>query len=200
LDIVKLSSTSFLLTLDGEANLDIYLLSDSAYLKAYLPGTVNSSNIIFVPSTIQAPVYDQISIPSSVANVDLVGVSKVDWLLQDNQDGTMDLATTNSGDFRLSAGITNLIQALSIKLKTQKGTVYALPDFGLSFKVGTMNSDFRAQDIYNDITNLITSDPRFSGVSGLQIQMAGPALIINLGVQVTGQTGVFPIGFSFGNQ
>lgn len=195
LDIVSLSQTSFLLTLDGEANLDIYTLADSAYLKAYLPGTVNSSNVIFIPSEIQSPEYDQISIPTSVANVDLVGLSKVDWLLQPNTTGGVDVAVTNTGDFRLSAGITNLVQALNTMMGTTIGTSYANPTFGLSFKIGSSVADFKATDIYNQITNLITSDPRYSGVSGLQINQQGPTLGVNLAVGLSGISGIFPLGF-----
>ena len=194
LDIVPLSQVSFLLTLDGAANLDNYTLADKAYIQAYLPGTVNSQNVIFVPSDLQSPAYDQISIPSSVANVDLVGLSKVDWLL----DQYGDLAVTNTGDFRLSAGITNLIQALSIKFGTQLGTSLTDPTFGLGVKAGTSIADFTAPDIYKQIVNMVTADPRFSGVSGLQVTLDGPSLGINLLVQLAGINGVFPVAFSFG--
>lgn len=190
-NIVQLSLSSFLLTLDGLANLDVFTIADQAYIQAYLPGTVNSQNVIFVPSALQAPIYDQISIPSSVANVDLVGLSKVDWLLS-NQD----LAITNTGDFRLAAGIPNLIQALSIKLGTKVGTSLLNPDFGLPFKVGSMNSDVRVSDLYNNIVNLITADPRFSAVTGLQVTLDGPSLNISMGVQLAGIQGLFPVGFT----
>ena len=192
INIVQLSQTSFLLTLDGLANLSNFTVTDQAYIQAYLPGTVNSQNVIFIPSDFQTPNFDQISIPSSVANVKLVGLSKVDWLLTPQGD----LATTNVGDFRLAAGITNLIQALAIKFGTKINTSLLNPGFGLGFKVGSMNSDFNAKGVYNQIVNMVTADPRFQGVSGLQITLNGPSLGINLGVQIAGQTGVFPVGFS----
>ena len=52
LNISVLSQTSFLITLDGLANLENFKVVDSAYMQAYLPGTVNSQNVIFVPSDI----------------------------------------------------------------------------------------------------------------------------------------------------
>ena len=192
INIVSLSQTSFLLTLDGLANLSTFTVADQAYIQAYLPGTVNSQNIIFIPSDIQTPDFDQISIPSSVANVKLVGLSKVDWLLTPQGD----LATTNVGDFRLAAGITNLIQALAIKFGTKLKTSLLNPDFGLGFKVGTMNADVNAKDLYNQIVKMVIADPRFQAVSGLQVTLNGPSLGVNLGVQIAGQTGVFPVGFS----
>jgi hypothetical protein len=193
IDTVMLSPTTFLLTLDGLANLDVFTTADQAYLQAYLPGTVNSQSTVWIPSAQTAPPYDQINIPSSVSNVNLVGLSKVDWLL----DPYGDLAVTNTGDFRLAAGIPNLIQALTIKFSTQINSALLNPNFGLSVKPGTMVSDTTASDIYNEIVNLITADPRFSGVDGLQVNIQPPGVMINLGVQLAGIQGVFPVGFQF---
>jgi hypothetical protein len=156
LDIVTLSQTSFLLTLDGLPNLD-----------------------------------GGISIPASVSNVNLVGLSKVDWLL--NQYG--DIVIDNQGDFQLAAGITNLVQALSIKFNTRAGTSLLNPTFGLSLAPGAMISDTSATTIYNQISNLITSDPRFTGLTGFQVNLSPPSAIINLSVQLAGIQGVFPISF-----
>lgn len=191
LDIITLSQTSFLLTLDGLPNLDGFTVINQAYIQAYLPGTVNSQNVIWMPSSLQTPAYDQISIPSSVANVDLVGLSKVDLLLTP----TGDLAINNTGDWQLAAGITNLIQALTIKFSTGLGTSLLDPGFGLGVKAGTMVSDTSAAIIFNEINNLITADPRFSGISGLQVSIQPPNLIISLGVSLSGLRGVFPVSF-----
>ena len=190
--IKNISQTSFLLTLDGLANLSVFTTTDQAYIQAYLPGTVNSQNVIFVPSDLPSPPDDMINIPTSVANVNLVGLSKVDWLLTPQGD----LAITNVGDFRLAAGITNLIQALTIKLGTRLGTSLLNPDFGLSVAPGVMVSDTSASDIYNQITNLITADPRFSAISGLQVNVQPPMVGISLGVQLAGIQGLFPISFT----
>lgn len=191
IDIVTLSPTSFLLTLDGLANLNIFTIANQAYIQAYLPGTVNSQNAIWIPSDIQTPSYDQISIPSSVANVNLVGLSKVDWLL----DQYGDIAINNTGDFRLSAGITNLIQALVLKFSTPLGSSLLEPTFGLGVKVGSSNADLNSKDLYNQIVAQITADSRYQAVSGLQISLDGPSLNINMSVQISGQRGVFPVGF-----
>lgn len=191
INIETLSQTSFVLTLDGLANLDSFTVENLAYIQAYLPGTVNSQNVIWVPSNLETTVDDQISIPSSVANVNLVGLSKVDWLLTPQGD----IATDGQGDFQLAAGLPNLVQALAIKFGTIINTSLLNPDFGLSVKPGTMVSDTSAGDIYNEIVNLITADPRFSGISGLQVNVTPPSVGINLGVQLSGIKGVFPISF-----
>lgn len=197
LGISRISDTSFLLTLDGAPNLGNFLLADGAYLQAYLPGTVNSQNKIFIPSDLPSPTNDNLTIiPPNVAAKDpLTGISKVDLLLTD----TGDLAVNDFGDFRFSYGLTNIIQSLKIKLGSIKGTLLTHPEFGLGVKVGTSSADIDLQNLYNSINKTIQEDPRFTGVDTLQISLNGPVLSINLNVRVAGQTGVFPISFKLDN-
>ncbi len=191
LGIDRLSDTSFLLSLDGEANLDNFTLADQAYIQAYLPGTVNSQQKIFIPSELPVPNDPNIIVPTSVQSDTLVGLSKVDWLLTEKGD----LATNSFGDFRFAAGITNIIQCVKLKLSTPKGKVLLHPEYGLGLTPGMMNSDVNVQDIFNSINKLIEEDPRFQGLDSLQINLRGPTLSISMGVQLAGQSGVFPLTF-----
>jgi hypothetical protein len=191
LGIDRHSDTSFLITLDGESNLDNYLLSDSAYLQVYLPGTVNSQQKIFIPSEIGVPNDPNIVIPSSTASDPLVGLSKVDWLITDSGD----IAVNSFGDFRLAAGITNIIQALKLKIGTPKGSLLLHPDFGLGIRAGVMNTDLSAEDIFNNLNKMVEEDPRFQGLESLHIEINGPTLALNMGVSIAGQQGVFPLSF-----
>lgn len=195
LDIDRLSDTTYLITLDGEANLDNFLIADKAYIQAYLPGTVNSQQKIFIPSDLPVPNDPNIIPPASTQQDTLVGLSKVDWLLTDKGD----VATNSYGDFRLSAGMTNIIQALRIKFGTERGKVLLHPEFGLGVAVGTPNSEVDVQEIYNSVSKMIKLDPRFQGVSTLQIQLSGPTLSISVGVKIAGQRGVFPVTFQLPN-
>lgn len=191
LGIDRLSDVSFLLTLDGDANLDNFTTVDGAYLQAYLPGTVNSQQKIFIPSDLPVPNDPNIIVPTSVASDTLVGLSKVDWLLTEKGD----IAVNSFGDFRFAAGMTNIIQAVKLKLVTPKGTVLLHPTYGLGLRAGIMNSDVDVQDIYNSINKLIEEDPRFQGLDSLQINLNGPTLSISMGVVLAGQQGVFPLTF-----
>lgn len=192
LGIDTLSTTSFLLTLDGEPNLGNYTLASKAYIQAYLPGTVNSQQKIYIPSDIAVPVSPTIIMPSAATGDPLTGISQVDWLLTDSGD----VAINNFGDFRLSYGLTNIIQALKIKMTTQLGTVLLHPDFGIGLRPGMSISDITAQKIYDSLNSLIAADPRFQGLGSLQIQINGSTLSINMAVKITNQNGVFPINFT----
>lgn len=192
LNIDTLSATSHLITLDGLANLDNFTLSDLSYLQAYLPGTVNSQQKIFIPSDLPVPNDPNIQVPASTANDPLTGLSKVDFLLTDSGD----LALNNFGDLRLASGMTNIIQALKIKVGTQLGTVLLHPDFGLGVKVGSMTSEFSTNDIFSQLNKMIQADSRFQGIDTLQVTLNGPVLSINMGVLLAGRQGIFPINFN----
>lgn len=191
LGIDRLSDTSFLITLDGAPDLDGFTTVDQAYLQAYLPGTVNSQQKIFIPSDLPADSGPTIIQPASTQGDPLAGLSKVDWLLTESGD----VARNSYGDFRLSAGMTNLIQALKTKIGSKKRTILAHPGFGLGIEPGVMNSDITAQQIFDDVNDLVKEDPRFQGVSSLQIELNGPKLVINMSVVIAGNQGVFPLTF-----
>lgn len=191
LGIDRLSDTSFLLTLDGAPDLDGFTTTDLAYLQAYLPGTVNSQQKIFIPSDLPASNDPNIVPPASTQSDPLTGLSKVDWLL--TEDG--DVARNSYGDFRLSAGMTNLIQALKTKIGTTKGRVLVHPGFGLGIQPGVIAADVSAQQIYDDLNDLIREDQRFQGIASLQIEIDGPKLLISMGVMIAGQQGIFPLTF-----
>lgn len=194
LDIETLSATSFLITLDGLPNLDNFTLASGAYLQAYLPGTVNSQQKIFIPSDLPAtdPTSSNIVVPAGTSSDPFTGLSKVDWLL----DGNGDVATNSYGDFRYSYGMTNIIQALQIKFGTIQGKFLLHPTFGLSLTPGMSTADANAQDIYNQINQMITQDPRFQGVTSLKINLVGPTLTISLAISLPNIQGVFPISFT----
>jgi hypothetical protein len=91
--------------------------------------------------------------------------------------------------------MTNLIQALKTKIGSKKGTILTHPGFGLGIEPGVINSDITAQQIFDDMNDLVKEDPRFQGISSLQIELNGPKLVINMSVTIAGNQGVFPLTF-----
>jgi hypothetical protein len=191
LGIETLSSTSFLLTLDGLPNLQNFVTVDRAYIQVYLPGTVNSQQKIFIPSDIPVANQPNIIIPALASADPLSGLSLVDLLLTD----TGDLAVNNYGDFRIAYGMTNIVQALRIKFGSKAGTILLHPEFGLDVQPGSINSTIQAQDIFRSINQMIQADTRFAGIATLQLVLNGPELTINVGVILAGNNGVFPLSF-----
>jgi len=189
--IETISEGTILLTFDGVPNLDSLLLVDTALIQAYLPGTVNSQDQIYIPTDLPSDPDDGIKLPNGVLADSIVGLSKVDFLLTDD----MDVAINSYGEFRYAAGMTNLVQALKIKFSTERGSLMSHPEFGLGIKPGSMNSDLEIKELYKQIDTMIKADSRFAGVGTMQIRLNGPALEISVLVRLRNLTGVIPITF-----
>jgi len=188
------NGNGYLLTLNGEPNLGIFVTADGAYVQAYLPNTTNSQQKIFIPSDLAPPTYPgQLNIlpPSVAASDPLTGLSGTDLLLTD--DG--DLALNSYGDFLISYGLTNLIQALRILFTTTLNSFLIHPEYGLGVQPGTSISDLNVQELFKQINSQVTQDPRFASVTSLQIQANPPNLTISLGVSLPNMQGTLPVSF-----
>jgi hypothetical protein len=191
INIEKINDTNFLITVDGLDNLGIFTTSANAKMQAYLPGTVNSQDQIFIPSDLPVP-EDLATRPVPATKDDeLTGLSKIDILLGDDND----IAVDAFGDLRLSYGLTNIFQALKLKFITEPGQLLRFPSFGSGLRPGMSNADINAQNVYNIISALIAQDPRFSGIERLQITQEGPIFTVNLSVFIANGLGVYPISF-----
>ena len=191
INIEKINDTNFLISLDGLDDLEIYTTLDKARVRAYLPGTTNSQNQIFIPSDLPASDVTNTRPISGLSQDSLVGLSKVDWLLQDNGDVALDVY----GDIKLAAGLTNLVQALKLKFLTPVGKLLKHPDFGVGLKAGSSSANLNASDIYRQIKNTVLADKRFSSIESLEVILNGPTLTINLSVGYN-KNEVLPLTFN----
>lgn len=190
-DIEKITDTTYLITVNGLADLDNLKISENARMIAYLPGTVNSQNTIFIPSTQAAPEQDDTFKVPFLDEDELTGISRVNWLLTDNGD----IATDARGEIMLANGLTNLIQALKLMVITRKNSLIRHPEYGLGISPGTSVADIAAKDIFNDINEMIAQDPRFNSIDRLTFNIKPPVLEINLSIRLASSNGLFPIEF-----
>jgi hypothetical protein len=190
-NIEKITDSNYLITVDGLDNLSILKTSEDAKMVAFLPGTVNSQNMIYIPSDEAAPDGDDTFNIPYLEEDELSGLSKIDWLLTD----TGDLALDATGDFRLANGLTNIVQAIRQKIVTKKGSLFAHPNYGLGVSPGTSHADILAGDIFDDMRDMIEQDPRFSGIERLILDIKGPVLSIKAEIALIGNRGLLPINF-----
>lgn len=191
IDIEKINSTNYLVTVDGLDNLDAYTITDNAKMKAFLPGTVNSLDQIYIPSELEAT-ETVLSRPiPSTAGDPLVGLSKVDWLIGENNDVVID----SFGNFKLAAGLSNLIQALKMKFSTQPGKLLKHPEYGAGLTPGVSTADLNNSDVISQIVKSIENDPRYGKILSLKVEKNGPTYSVGLAVTLADGSGVFPISF-----
>lgn len=179
-----------IITLDGESDLQKFLVSNSARLESFLPATVNSQKIIYIPSTIATTIEPETKAIPGVDEFDpLLSVSGVDLLLM--PDG--DLAITPDGDIRLAYGLANIVQTVKLALSTPKGSVLQHPEYGLAIKVGTSIADVDASELLKSVKAMFSRDSMFSGIRAASIIQSGPILKLMLDVGIAGTSQFIPI-------
>lgn len=179
-----------ILTLDGTQDLQRFLITDSAKLETFLPGTVNSQQVIYIPSTVVIPEEPNTKAIPGVDEFDpLLSVSGVDLLL--TPDG--DLAITPDGDVRLAYGLANIVQTVKLALATPKGSLIQHPEYGMPIKIGASTSDVDANEILKSVKAMFAKDSMFSGVRAAAIAKEGPALRLTLDIGISGTSQFVPI-------
>lgn len=190
LNINKVSEGNIVVTLDGAADLDKYKVSANAYLHAFLPDTVNSHQLIYIPSNDAADDNSELAkIPGIDAYDHLLELGGVDLLLTSDND----LAVTSDGDCRLAYGLQSFVQRAKITLGTPQGSLIRHPNFGLPLAVGQSIADLDFPSLAQSCRDLFKEDPSFDGVVGVSISQAGPALTINMSLAISGQETPLPV-------
>lgn len=190
-NIEKINESNYLITVDGLANLDNLQTIQSARMRAYLPGTINSQMSIYIPSNDVAQDDDRIKEIPRLKDDELTRISKIDFLLTENND----IALDSYGDIRLSNGYNNLVQAIKLKVITQRNTLLRHLDQGIGVRPGVSSADISNSQIANELNTMIVADPRFDGLDRLDIFLEGATLKMSMIVKIKNSTGIIPISF-----
>ena len=195
-------SGELILELSGDTDLDRYKLAEAAHIRIFKQGTINSSFFILIPSEDVLDDNASSDIPWFLQSSDTTEKrQKVDLLL----NTTGDLNFDPTGDFQLSYGLENSVQAIKLKITVEAGELRRHPEHGLIPLVGSGNKDIA--DIKNKLSESIVSnvqaDERFAGIDRLDItyneitdNTSAVKLGITLIVQLSGSGQLVPITFS----
>lgn len=181
-------------SLDGDFDLEKYKVADSAVLHAFLPDTINSQSLIYIPSD-QEPIendYLTKDIPTIDTLDPMVLAGGVDLLLDSNKD----LIITQDGDSRLASGLTNIIQNAEIALSIKQGQLLLHRGFGLPVAVGDSSADVDVNSAASSIKKMFSNDPTFSRVGRVTINKNGPTVSIQASAVVAGTKSFLPLSFA----
>ncbi len=188
-----ISEIQTIITVDGEADLARFKLSEKPSMLVYAPNTVNSKMLIAVPTTTPVNVPGNIQINPSERDLTNIGyVAKSDFLLINYQDGTSDIAFLGS-DVAIAEGMTNLVQAANIKLRTKRGELVNDPDFGNPIEAGDSLAEFDANVSVAQLSALFAQDSRFNRVAAARIQVEGRAAKIDILLDVVKSQAYLPL-------
>lgn len=187
------SPTQSVIQVDGLPDMGRFLVLDEAVLEAFLPDTVNSQQIIYIPSQDPSGLDDNKT--KAIPGVDefdpMIAVGGIDWLLTDDND----LVITPDGDNRLAVGLTNIIQRARIIINTKRGSLLGHPNFGLPVSAGQSIAEMSASEMLKLTQQAFAEDNSFTGVRGASINIKGPTALIALSLEVAGVSQLVPVGF-----
>ncbi len=190
LGIRQSSPSTFVLTLSGEPDLEAFTTNAVAVMSAYLPGTVNSRQIFYIPSDGAPSLDDNLaSIPGVDPYDPLLRIGGVDWLL----DKALDLVVTPYGDNPLAIGLIALTQGAQVAFSSPKGNLQQHPGWGLGIKVGTSVADMDLPSLIQDLDTFFGSDPALAGLQSVNILLRGPNLLIDAQLGVRGLDRTIPV-------
>lgn len=194
LSIRKLSDKVVVVGLDGIPNLERFVLTETALLFAFLPGTINSTQIIYIPSQVPAaqPDFQAPGNPNINPFDSLLQVGGVDILLtQDN-----DIFMTPDGDSRYAVGLQNITQVVRLALSTPKGSLLLHPEYGLTLQPGTNVADLTADQVLAQLRTTFRFDPMFTNFTSASVILAPPAAQITATIGIAGWPTEIPITFN----
>ena len=177
--------------MDGNPDLDRLSTADGAKMVFYKPMTVNSSDLIYIPTNTILPndLPERLKPIEFFPDVDgLQKLSGIDFLLTQGND----IAINSKGEIGLAGGLTNLIQALRIKAITPRGSLIRHPLFGFGIEPGTAITDVELNDLKEVAVESIRSDRRFGDMTEIQLEFAKNALKINGVTNLAGNNNLLP--------
>lgn len=183
IDVV--SSVEAIITVKGEADLARFTIAANAKLKAFLPNTINSNQLIAIPSASAINIPGNMRINPDKEDLTLITLTaKADFMLNFDKQNTADIAFTGA-DVKIARGMTNIIQAANIKVLTPRGDLLQDPTFGNPVKIGSSTADIDVADTLTQLSSMYEQDPRFHNIIAGRVVLKTNALIVDmvLGVQ-----------------
>lgn len=182
---VQLSGINdWVITLDGLPNLNRFTTSARAKLETYLPGTVNSTQSIFIPSQTQPSPFDEdlLAVPGVDVFDPLLQAAGVDMSISDRND----LIVTTAGDNPLAYGLGGIVQRVRLILSTRQGALLQHPRFGFNANAGANLADMNLQNLTEDLSDLLSSESGIVSLQAVSADNKGPTLSITLQLGLVG--------------
>ena len=194
-NIDQVNAAQTILTFEDVPNkpLTIYKVSDNARIRVFAPNTVNSNMLVAIPSQSISDIPENLKITPEIE--DLTGIAKIaklDFLL--NSAG--DLVLSGGGEIAFAAGMTNIVQAAILKVRTKLNELLHLQGYGNSIQSGESTAEFDAQESLIALNDSFSNDPRFSGIRAGRIDINGPVAQIELVVGIAETSLTLPISVS----
>jgi hypothetical protein len=193
---IKKGLSTLILTLDGDPT-GLYKTRNQAYLHAYLPDTINSQSLVYIPSN-QDPLNSE-NIASNIPGIDefdpLVAVGGIDLAL----DSMNDLIIGPDGDGKYCWGLANIIQWTRIFLDIPLGQLQLHKEVGIGIGIGQSTADIQPGGLADSIRSSLIKCGIFSSIDKIQVSKNGPVSSVDIAASVFGYSQPIPISYQIKN-
>jgi hypothetical protein len=187
------NNDQLIITLNGDSDLDNYVVNQGAFIFHYARNTLNSSLFVMIPSRgVDAfPINAQETWFTKSLPQDLKRMG-VDLAISVDNDLVLD----NNGDFKLVYGLNNATQAAKLKFEIILGELIRNPTSGIQEIIGKYNNNELTQSIMTTIIeSALGGDDRFNGINGLGMVVLNNATYINVSLALAGSNTAIPLTF-----
>jgi hypothetical protein len=188
-------SGEIIIELDGDTDLNKYKISENAKMRVYKPNTVNSLFFVAIPNQAQPSSSNIGETPFFLESSSLdEKKAGVDLLIGD--DG--DILFGSTGDIQLNFGLSNALQAIKLKMLSEKGQSKRHPSYGLPSIMGQKIEDVSLikSALVGGINEMVSADPRFDRIEQIDVRKGeNNDMQIGLVVRMAGSGTLVPLSF-----
>ena len=188
-------SGEIVLELSGDSDLDKFKISENSVMRIYKPNTVNSLFFVAIPT-------DQALTETQIGETPFFLESKsedekragVDLLI----DESGDLVFSSNGDLQLNYGLSNALQAVKLKVLSERGQSKRHPEYGMPAIQGVKSNDPEAvkNTIVTGINEMIEADTRFDRIEQIDVKQGDKNdFRVGLIVRLAGTGTLVPLSF-----
>lgn len=190
--IKKVAPQYWVIALDGEANLGQYKPTDGVVVHSFDPYTVHSQQLVYLPSDNAPSLEDNGQYVPTQTDVErLLEVGYVDGALSN----TGDILIGADGDWRLTWGLASIIQWTRTCLSIPQGSLALHTGFGFPAMAGKSIADVSAKDVLSSLQAMFSSADAFAGIRSAAVEQTGPAIKVDLELEVRGSEALIPLTF-----
>jgi len=159
---------------------------DSIYLPFPADLTSGDLNIKINPNKLKKDVYDEL-------------LGRDVKLIKTTQGTTgvaqFNLALSPTGDLDVIAGKDNMMQAIDIKLNTERGELTPHPEFGIVSVIGNKGTRNLNFNLHLSLNDTMLSDGRIKELTNTYVKISGDVVSIRTNVNIIGKSSHIPLTF-----
>ena len=166
---------------------------------------ISAGDIVYIPypkEIVSGDINTKINMSKTTGNLNSQILGR-DILLTKKTHGTTGVAEFNlainpNGDLATVVGRDNMMQAIDVKLNTERGELTPHPEFGIVPVIGHKGTNNLTFNLYLSLNDTMLSDGRIKELTDTTVSVSGGTATVKTKVSVVGRVPFIPLSFSMG--